>query len=161
MTTSGRSLCTLAVAVIRMVRGLEPQRNRMMPPRATAATTLADVQLAGVPLPTHRSGCDVSTALCRARHGGMPVRVAGSAGRGRSRLPAATAGTQRTARESRPSAAPRRWSCPSDSENLRTSSLTVSATIRQLAAPDLRISSTVTSSRSVPSGRVIAVNAFL
>ncbi len=51
MTTSGRSLNTLAVACIMMVTGLEPHLNRMMPPRATAATTLLEVQLAAVPLP--------------------------------------------------------------------------------------------------------------
>ena len=41
----------IAVAAMMIVTGLEPHRNRMMPPRATAATTLADVQLAAVPLP--------------------------------------------------------------------------------------------------------------
>jgi hypothetical protein len=38
----------------------------MIPPLATARTTAREVQLRGVPLPTHRSGCEVSTArACR------------------------------------------------------------------------------------------------
>ena len=35
----------------------------MTPPFATARTTARDVQLRGVPVPTQRSGRDVSTAL--------------------------------------------------------------------------------------------------
>src|ERR1700733_1360507 len=42
---------TLAVAVMVMVTGFGPQLNVMMPPRATALTTAAEVQPAGVPLP--------------------------------------------------------------------------------------------------------------
>ena len=34
----------------------------MIPPLATARTTARDVQLRGVPVPTQRSGCEVSTA---------------------------------------------------------------------------------------------------
>lgn len=62
MTTSGLSLNTRAGAVMWMVTGLGPQLKRMSPPFATAATTLAEVQLAGLPFPITWSGCDVSTA---------------------------------------------------------------------------------------------------
>jgi hypothetical protein len=55
-------LRTFAVAVIVMVTGAGPQLNVMMPPAATAFTTAAEVQLAGVPLPTLRVGWLVSTA---------------------------------------------------------------------------------------------------
>jgi hypothetical protein len=51
----------LAVVLILMVTGLRPQENRIMPPARTAATTPAEVQLAAVPRPTTRVGCDVST----------------------------------------------------------------------------------------------------
>src|SRR5580693_2462782 len=51
-TTRCLVLTTLAVFVIRIVTGLEPQLNVMMPPSATSRTTAADVQLAAVPLPT-------------------------------------------------------------------------------------------------------------
>jgi hypothetical protein len=62
------------VAVIVIVTGLRPQLNRMMPPLATAATTAAEVQLAGVPRPTTRLGWEVSTARASA---GMAARPAG------------------------------------------------------------------------------------
>src|SRR3954463_13732583 len=66
-TTRGPwSLRTLAVVVIVMVTGDGPQWNVMMPPAATAATTAADVQLAAVPVPITRVGCDVSTARAAA-----------------------------------------------------------------------------------------------
>jgi hypothetical protein len=42
---------TLAVPVIVIVTGLGPQLKVMMPPLATALTTAADVQLAGLPVP--------------------------------------------------------------------------------------------------------------
>ena len=42
---------TFAVAFIKIVTGLGPQSNVMMPPSATAFTTAADVQPAGVPWP--------------------------------------------------------------------------------------------------------------
>src|SRR5689334_21515203 len=61
-TTWLLALRTFAVAVIVMVTGAGPQLNVMMPPAATAFTTAADVQLAGVPLPTLRVGWLVSTA---------------------------------------------------------------------------------------------------
>jgi hypothetical protein len=41
----------LAVPVIVIVTGLGPQLKVMMPPLATALTTAADVQLAGLPVP--------------------------------------------------------------------------------------------------------------
>src|SRR5436305_10241872 len=53
---------TLAVACILIVTGLGPQAKRIIPPARTAATTAAEVQLAGVPWPTTRSGCVVFTA---------------------------------------------------------------------------------------------------
>ena len=45
----------------------------MMPPAATAATTACEVQLAGVPLPMTRVGCDVSTARAADGTGARPV----------------------------------------------------------------------------------------
>jgi hypothetical protein len=45
-----------------MVAGWGPQLNVMTPPAATARTTAADVQLAGVPLPITWLGCRASTA---------------------------------------------------------------------------------------------------
>ena len=55
-------LTTLAVAVIVMVTGFGPQLKVMMPPLATALTTAAEVQLAGVPLPMTWFGSLVFTA---------------------------------------------------------------------------------------------------
>jgi hypothetical protein len=49
-------LRTLAVAVMVIVTGAEPQRKPITPPWATACTTAAEVQPAGVPVPTHRVG---------------------------------------------------------------------------------------------------------
>jgi len=51
---------TLAVASILIVTGLRPHENRMMPPERTAASTAADVQLAAVPSPITRVGCELS-----------------------------------------------------------------------------------------------------
>ncbi len=79
-TTFGRSLRTLAVRFILITIGLRPQRKRMMPPFATALTTRFHVQLARVPLPTQRSGFEVSTA-----------RAAGGTNASPSGLPAAFA----------------------------------------------------------------------
>jgi hypothetical protein len=45
-----------------MTTGLGPQSKVMIPPRATAATTAAEVQLAGLPSPMTRVGCELSTA---------------------------------------------------------------------------------------------------
>ena len=61
-TTTRDVLTTLAVSVITIVCGSAPQLNVMTPPRATASTTAREVQLAGVPLPITRSGCEVSTS---------------------------------------------------------------------------------------------------
>src|SRR3954469_23011582 len=62
-TTSGPwSLRTLAVAFMVMVTGAGPQSKVITPPAATAATTAAAVQPAGVPLPMTRSGLRASTA---------------------------------------------------------------------------------------------------
>ena len=54
-------LITLAVAFMLIVTGSGPHEKRMIPPARTAATTAAEVQLAGVPRPTTRLGCEVST----------------------------------------------------------------------------------------------------
>jgi hypothetical protein len=42
--------------------GRGPQEKVMTPPAATAATTAAEVQLAAVPLPMVRAGCEASAA---------------------------------------------------------------------------------------------------
>jgi hypothetical protein len=70
-TTSGLVLRTLAVAVMVMVTGAEPQRNPITPPWATACTTADDVQLAAVPLPTQRVGV-VPTAAAPAGTAARP-----------------------------------------------------------------------------------------
>jgi hypothetical protein len=49
-----------------IVTGSGPQLKVMMPPAATALTTAAEVQLAGVPVPILRVGWLVSTALAAA-----------------------------------------------------------------------------------------------
>jgi hypothetical protein len=54
-------LTIFAVWVIAIVTGAGPQSNVITPPAATAATTAAEVQPAGEPEPTTRSGCEVST----------------------------------------------------------------------------------------------------
>ena len=61
-----------------MVTGLDPQLNRMIPPRATAATTASEVQLDGVPDPTSRVGWDVSTACASAGTVAWPVDPPGA-----------------------------------------------------------------------------------
>src|SRR5882724_3254088 len=60
-TTRDFVFTTFAVAAMAMVTGAGPQSNVMIPPAATAFTTAAEVQLAGVPVPTTRSGWRVST----------------------------------------------------------------------------------------------------
>src|SRR5690349_20562183 len=55
------ALRTIAVAAMSMVTGAVPQLNVMIPPAATALTTAAEVQLAAVPVPITRVGCEVST----------------------------------------------------------------------------------------------------
>jgi hypothetical protein len=62
-----------------MVTGAGPQSNVMMPPAATARTTAAEVQAAGVPEPMTWSGWRVSTALASA---GTPAWPFGLPGRG-------------------------------------------------------------------------------
>ena len=73
-------LVTLAVAVILIVTGSGPQANRMIPPAATAATTAADVQPAGVPRPTTRVGRELSTG--RPPAGTATDRIPGTDRRG-------------------------------------------------------------------------------
>ncbi|MEO3810273.1 hypothetical protein ABGB17_14830 [Sphaerisporangium sp. B11E5] len=93
---------TFAVAFITIVTAVAPQANRITPPLATAATTAADVQLAGVPFPTTRSARDVSTALpstgTTARPEGFP---------GPATAPSAPTGTARPARTMTITTAPR------------------------------------------------------
>ena len=76
-TTRRLVLTTFAVCPISIRTGAGPQRKRMIPPLATARTTARDVQLRAVPLPTQRSGWEVSTA--RAPGGtGTAAAVVGS-----------------------------------------------------------------------------------
>ena len=76
------SLKTLAVAVIGIATGFGPQSNVMIPPLATAATTFAPVQLAGVPVPTTWSGVVVSTSCAsdgiEALPSGLPATGGGA-----------------------------------------------------------------------------------
>jgi hypothetical protein len=60
-----------------MVTGAGPQSKVITPPAATAATTAADVQPAGVPLPTTRSGLRVSTARASAGTDAPPSGLPG------------------------------------------------------------------------------------
>ena len=55
-TTSRRELRTFAVAPIRIVTGLDPHENLILPPARTAATTADEVQLRAVPCPITRAG---------------------------------------------------------------------------------------------------------
>ena len=73
ITTFGRLLKTRAVALIGIVTGAGPQLKVMIPPWATALTTAAEVQLAGVPVPTTWSGSEVSTRPADAGIGECPV----------------------------------------------------------------------------------------
>ena len=70
-TTRWLVFATVAVAVMVIVTGSGPQLNVMTPPAATAATTAADVQLAGVPFPITWSGRRL-----------LSMRVHGGASRG-------------------------------------------------------------------------------
>jgi hypothetical protein len=63
----------LAVAFIVMVTGPGPQEKVMTPPAAIPETTACEVQLAAVPLPITRVGCDVSTARASAGTGAWPA----------------------------------------------------------------------------------------
>src|SRR4029450_254871 len=78
-TTSGLLLNTRAVAAILIVTGCGPQSNVMTPPLATALTTAAEVQLAGLPLPTTWSGDEASAAPAP---GGMAAPPEGLPGAG-------------------------------------------------------------------------------
>jgi hypothetical protein len=86
MTTLELALRTFAVAFIAMVTGAGPQENVMMPPAATAATTAAEVQLAGVPLPTTRVGWEVSTAFASAGTVAWPFGLPGAGSGGAALL---------------------------------------------------------------------------
>jgi hypothetical protein len=60
-----------------IVTGAGPQSKVITPPAATAATTAAEVQLAGVPLPITRSGSLVSTARASAGTAAPPPGLPG------------------------------------------------------------------------------------
>src|SRR5580658_8398395 len=77
-TTRCSVLATFAVAVIRIVTAFFPQSNVMIPPSATAWTTAADVQLAGVPLPITWFGWLVLTAIPAAGTGKFPLGLPNS-----------------------------------------------------------------------------------
>ncbi|HTZ23458.1 MAG TPA: hypothetical protein VMC83_05645 [Streptosporangiaceae bacterium] len=64
---------TLAVAVIVIVTGFGPQLKVMTPPLATARTTAAEVQLAGLPVPMTVVGLAVLTAPAAAGTGAWPL----------------------------------------------------------------------------------------
>jgi len=72
---------TFAVAVIVIVTGVGPQLKVMIPPMATAWTTAAEVQLAGVPVPMTWLGRAVLTARpaggTQASPSGYPYRGSG------------------------------------------------------------------------------------
>ena len=76
------SFRTLAVSSSVIVTGAGPHANVMTPPCATASTTAADVQLAAVPSPTTRSGCDVSTACASGGTGAVPSGLPAGGGGG-------------------------------------------------------------------------------
>ena len=78
ITTSGLSLKTFAVAAIVIVTGFGPQSKVMTPPLATALTTAAEVQLAGVPLPITWSGEDESAAPAPGGTGALPSGLPGA-----------------------------------------------------------------------------------
>jgi hypothetical protein len=63
-----------------IVTGAEPQLNVMTPPAATAATTAADVQLAGVPLPITWSGWLVSAGWPAAGTVAFPAGLPAASG---------------------------------------------------------------------------------
>src|SRR5688500_15047574 len=72
------ALRTFAVAAIVITTGSGPQAKVMIPPLPTAATTAAEVQLAGVPLPTVRVGLLVSTARASAGTAAFPCGLPGA-----------------------------------------------------------------------------------
>src|ERR1700759_5653269 len=71
---------TLAVAVMVIVTGLGPQSKVIRPPAATACTTAAEVQPAGLPLPTTWSGRLVSTAWAAAGTAAFPPGLPAAGG---------------------------------------------------------------------------------
>jgi hypothetical protein len=74
------ALRIFAVAVRVMVTGAGPQLKVMTPPAATAATNVAEVQDAAVPVPTTRVGWDVSTARASAGTVACPLGLPFAAG---------------------------------------------------------------------------------
>ncbi len=76
-TRGSAAFTTFAVSRIAIVTGSGPQSKTMTPPAATAATTASDVQLCGVPIPTTRSGSDVSTLPGPVTGGTGGVRAGG------------------------------------------------------------------------------------
>src|SRR4051812_5377624 len=78
-TTRLEGFTTFAVAVMVIVTGLLPQLKRIVPPLATAETTAAEVQLAGVPRPTTRFGWEVSTARASAGTAACPAGLPNAA----------------------------------------------------------------------------------
>jgi hypothetical protein len=76
-TTVELVLRTLAVAFMVIVTGSGPQSKVMIPPWATALTTAAEVQPAGVPLPMVRFGLLVSTARAAAGIAAPPEELPG------------------------------------------------------------------------------------
>src|SRR5512139_2005562 len=75
------ALRTLAVAVMVMVTGRGPQSKVMIPPAATALTTACEVQLAAVPFPITRVGCEVSAARASAGTVACPRGLPGAGAR--------------------------------------------------------------------------------
>jgi hypothetical protein len=75
-------LTILAVRVSVIVTGAGPQSNVITPPEATAATTAADVQPAGLPVPITRSGWEVSTPRASSGAAAPPGLAAGRVGLG-------------------------------------------------------------------------------
>src|SRR5580704_10458208 len=67
------SLKIFAVSSRTMVTGSGPQSKVTTPPAATAATTAAEVQLAGVPSPTTVVGFETSSASASGGMGHVPA----------------------------------------------------------------------------------------
>jgi hypothetical protein len=88
------------------VTGSGPQSKVITPPRATAETTAADVQLAGVPLPMTWSGLLVSTARASAGTAAPPSGFPAGGRANGTALPAATSHPRRR----RPAAESAGWS---------------------------------------------------
>src|SRR5450432_204343 len=82
ITTWALVLRTFAVALIMIVTGRGPQEKVITPPAATAATTALDVQLAAVPLPMTRLGCELSTGRAAAGTSAWPSGLPAAVSRG-------------------------------------------------------------------------------